>query len=71
MTPFIFGMADKTGAYGAWIATPISTRGSGPVPYFQISDDQRLPQGADRAAQQADFALTSCTGAARSASAIS
>ena len=65
LTPFIYGMADKSGSYAAWIATPIATRGSGAVPYFQITDDQRFPQGADRAAQQADFALTSCTGAAQ------
>lgn len=64
MTPFIYGMADKSGAYAAWIATPIATRGSGAVAYFQTSDDQRLPQGDTRAAQQADFALTSCTAAA-------
>ena len=52
LTPFIYGMADKSGSYAAWIATPIATRGSGAVPYFQITDDQRFPQGADRAASR-------------------
>lgn len=64
MTPFIFGMADKSGAYAAWIATPLATRGTGANAYFQTSDDQRFPQGADRAAQQADFRISSCTGPA-------
>ena len=61
MTPFILGMADKTGAYGTWIATPLATRGTGPL-FFMQTDDQRFPQGATRGSQQADFALTSCSG---------
>ena len=64
MTPFILGMADKTGAYAAWIATPLATRGAG-SPFFMQTDDQRFPQGATRAAQQTDFALTSCSGASQ------
>ncbi len=64
LTPFIYGMADKSGAYAAWIATPLATRGAGAVAYFQTTDDQRFPQGADRTAQQNDFLLTSCTAAA-------
>lgn len=64
MTPFILGMADKTGAYQAWIATPLATRGTGSL-FFMQTDDQRFPQGATRAAQQADFALTSCSGASQ------
>lgn len=62
MTPFIFGMADNSGAYAAWIAEPLSTRGAG-TPYFQTTPDQRFPQGATRAEQRADFDLTSCTAA--------
>ncbi len=56
MTPFIAGMADKTGAYATWIAAPLGTRGSG-APFFMQTDDQRWPQGASRSAQQADFTL--------------
>lgn len=69
MTPFIFGMADKTGAYDAWIATPLSTRGSGSTFLLQ-TDDQRFPQGsgataaATRLAQQADFTVAGTTGVA-------
>jgi hypothetical protein len=59
MTPFIIGMADNSGAYATWIATPIGTRGAG-TPFFMTTADQRFPQGATRAAQQADFAITSC-----------
>jgi hypothetical protein len=64
MTPFLFGMADKTGAYDAWIATPLSTRGAGPTPFFLQTDDQRFPQGASRAAQQADFTVGGAAGVA-------
>jgi hypothetical protein len=62
MTPFIFGMADNSGAYAAWIAAPLNVRGAG-TPYFQTTPDQRFPQGATRTEQRADFALTSCTNA--------
>ena len=62
MTPFIAGMADNSGAYAAWMAQPISTRGEG-NPFFMTTPDLRWPQGADRAAQQADFAITSCSAA--------
>ncbi|HEU5218743.1 MAG TPA: hypothetical protein VFU23_08785 [Gemmatimonadales bacterium] len=62
MTPFIFGMADGGTSYATWIAQPLNTRGAG-TPFFMQSPDQRLPQGATRAAQQADFALTQCTNA--------
>jgi hypothetical protein len=64
MTPFIFGMADKTGAYDTWVATPLSTRGSGPTPFFLQTDDQRFPQGATRPLQQADFTVAGTTGVA-------
>lgn len=61
MTPFIIGMADNSGAYAAWIALPLADRGvSGP--FFMTTTDLRFPQGATRAAQQADFAITSCSG---------
>lgn len=56
MTPFIVGMADNSGAFAAWIATPLSTRGQG-TPFFLTTPDQRFPQGADRTAQRADFTL--------------
>lgn len=62
MTPFVIGMADTSGAYAAWIAQSLNDRGSG-GPFFMVTPDQRFPQGATRAAQQADFALTSCSGA--------
>jgi hypothetical protein len=62
LTPFIWGQADNSGAYAAWIAAPLTTRGAG-TPFFMTTPDQRFPQGATRAAQQADFALTSCTNA--------
>lgn len=54
MTPFIVGMADNSGAYAAWIAEPLSTRGSS-APFIMTTTDQRWPQGTTRAAQQADF----------------
>ena len=60
MTPFILGMGDGSdGAYAAWIALPLQDRGS-TAPFFMVSPDKRLPQGATRAAQQADFAITGC-----------
>lgn len=62
MTPFVVGMADNSGAYAAWVAQPLDTRGSG-TPFFMTTPDQRFPQGATRVAQQADFAITSCSGA--------
>lgn len=61
MTPFIFGMADKTGAYGNWVAAPLATRGAG-TPFFLQTDDQRFPQGVDRAAQRADFTVAGTAG---------
>ncbi len=70
MTPFIIGMADKTGAYAAWITTPLGTRGQGATPFFMQTDDQRFPQGADRGglpipaagSQRYDFTLAGATG---------
>lgn len=61
MTPFIVGMADTTGSYAAWIAEPLAVRGQSSK-FFMITPDQRFPQGATRAAQQADFALAGAGG---------
>lgn len=63
MTPFVLGMADNSGAYDAWLALPLDNRGAGNVSFFMTTADQRFPQGSSRAAQQTDFALTSCTAA--------
>lgn len=58
--PFFIGMADTSGAYAAWIALPLNSRG----PNFHMqTPDKRLPQGLTRADQQADFAITQCAGA--------
>lgn len=62
MTPFIAGMADNSGAYATWLATPLNDR-SANSPFFMTTPDLRWPQGADRAAQQADFAISSCSAA--------
>jgi hypothetical protein len=61
MTPFIIGMADNSGSYAAWIAQPLDARGTS-APFFMTTPDLRFPQGATRSAQQADFAITSCSG---------
>jgi hypothetical protein len=63
MPPFVIGMADVSGAYAAWIATPLGDRGAGNQSFFMQTPDLRFPQGATRAAQQADFAITSCQAA--------
>jgi hypothetical protein len=60
MPPFFIGMADVSGSYAAWIAQPVGERGAGNVSYTLVTPDLRFPQGATRAAQQADFALTQC-----------
>ena len=62
MTPFIAGMADASGAYAAWIALPVASRGVGSV-FFMQTPDQRWPQGADRAAQRLDFEIQNCSSA--------
>jgi hypothetical protein len=59
MPPFIIGFGDTTGSYAAWIALPLDDRGTGGA-FFMVTPDQRFPQGDSRAAQQADFAVTSC-----------
>jgi len=55
-------MADVSGAYATWIAKPLSERGTD-QPFFMVTPDLRFPQGATRAAQNADFAKTSCNAA--------
>jgi hypothetical protein len=60
MTPFLVGMGDVSGAYASWVAAPISTRGAGV--FIMVTPDQRWPQGADRAAQRADFTLAGASG---------
>jgi hypothetical protein len=49
MTPMILGMADNSGAYDAWLATPLMSR----TAFLMITDDKRFPAGATRAAQTA------------------
>jgi hypothetical protein len=60
MPPWIIGMGDVSGSYATWIATPVGARGAGNTPFFMVTPDLRFPQGASRADQQADFAMTSC-----------
>jgi hypothetical protein len=50
MTYYIIGMADVSGAYDAWLATPRDAR----TPFLLITPDLRFPQGATRAEQNAD-----------------
>jgi hypothetical protein len=57
LTPFVIGMGDVSGGYANWIATPLGDRES----FTIITPDLRFPQGADRAAQVADFGLP-CSG---------
>ncbi|MDQ6612666.1 MAG: hypothetical protein M3Y64_09565, partial [Gemmatimonadota bacterium] len=63
MPPFFIGMADVSGSYAAWIAQPLLQRGSGNTGFLMVTPDLRFPQGATRAAQQADFAIASCQAA--------
>ncbi len=63
MPPFFIGMADTLGTYAAWIAQPVGERGANNNAFFMATPDNRFPQGSTRAAQQADFAITSCTAA--------
>lgn len=48
MSLMYYGMADVSGGYAAWLATPIAARS----PFLVITPDQRWPQGATRAAQR-------------------
>jgi hypothetical protein len=65
MTPFVIGMADTSGSYAAWIAQPVGERGAGNSSFTLVTPDTRFPQGTTRAAQQADFAISSCQGASQ------
>jgi hypothetical protein len=49
MTPMILGMADSTGAYDAWLATPLQSR----TAFLLRTADKRFPSGDTRALQQA------------------
>ena len=49
MTPMILGMADSTGAYDAWLATPLQQRSA----FLLKTADKRFPSGETRAAQTA------------------
>jgi hypothetical protein len=60
MPPWIIGMGDNGTAYASWINLPLSSRGTSGE-FTMVTPDLRFPQGADRAAQQADFAITSCS----------
>ena len=48
-SPIMIGMADSSGAYDAWLATPLTQRSS----FLIRSADQRFPPGDTRALQQA------------------
>jgi hypothetical protein len=54
ISQMIYGMADTSGAYANFIATPLATRDGG---FLIRTPDLRFPQGATRAAQQADAPL--------------
>lgn len=49
MSPLYYGMADVSGGYDAWLATPRDSRRA----FLIQTPDRRWPQGATRAAQQA------------------
>lgn len=58
MTPFILGMADTTGAYDTWLATPVDSRSA----FLLRTPDQRFPSGETRAAQNAASGAPAKTG---------
>ena len=60
MPPFIIGMGDVSGNYETWLNTALGARGAGNVGFFMVTPDLRFPQGATRAAQQADFKIQDC-----------
>lgn len=64
MPPFIIGMADVAGNYAGWIGQPVLQRGQGNASFFMVTPDLRFPQGATRAAQQAEFSINDCDDAA-------
>jgi len=63
MPPLIIGMGDNSGSYAQYLATALSNRGAGNQGFLMTTPDQRFPQGTTRAAQQADFPLTTCAAA--------
>lgn len=58
MTPFVLGMADTSGTYDAWLATPLTQR----TPFLLKTPDQRFPYGETRDAQNAVSGGTSRAG---------
>jgi hypothetical protein len=48
MSMMYYGMADVSGGYDTWLATPVDQR----TPFLVVSPDRRWPQGATRAAQR-------------------
>lgn len=54
LSNLIMGMADTSGAYATFIATPMGSRDGN---FLVRTPDLRFPQGATRAAQQADTPL--------------
>lgn len=54
LTNLMMGMADTSGAYATFIATPLASRDGN---FLVRTPDLRFPQGATRAAQQADTPL--------------
>jgi hypothetical protein len=48
--PIMIGMADSSGGYDAWLATPLTARSA----FLIRSADQRFPVGNDRPTQQAN-----------------
>lgn len=53
MWGYIMGMADSSGQYDAWLATPLASK----VPFLVQTRDRRFPAGGTRAAQQASSPL--------------
>ncbi|HJQ52451.1 MAG TPA: hypothetical protein VJ825_01295 [Gemmatimonadaceae bacterium] len=58
MTPFILGMADTTGAYDSWLATPVDSRSA----FLLRTPDKRFPSGETRAEQNAASGAPAKTG---------
>ena len=50
MPYYYYGMADVSGGYDAWLATPVNSRKA----FLVVTPDRRWPQGTARAAQQAE-----------------
>jgi hypothetical protein len=64
MNPFLMGQADVSGSYATWIGQSLDDRGTQGA-FFMVTPDERFPQGATRAAQQADFAINCVADATR------